>query len=163
MKKTIVLLALFIGLAICAGSYSDFVPQTAPGRTAPALDVEDAGRRVVLDELRGNYVLLNFWSSDDALSRRDANIYSAWVERNPDSALKLVAVNFDDSESLFREIVRRDGLDSTGQFHAAGQQAARIRRDYGLGKGYGSVLINPEGRIVAYNPSAASLDAEFGD
>lgn len=163
MKKTFVLLAVLIGVAICAGSYSDTDMRTAPGRTAPALSVEDAGRRVALDELRGDYVLLNFWSSDDALSRRDANIYSAWAERHPDSDLRLVSVNFDDSEALFHEIVKRDGLDSATQFHADSEQAAGIRRDYGLGAdGYGSVLINPEGRIVARNPSAASLDAEFG-
>ena len=81
MKKTFVLLAVLIGVAICAGNYSGADFRTAPGRTAPAISVEDADRRVALDELRGDYVLLNFWSSDDAISRRDANIYSAWMER----------------------------------------------------------------------------------
>ena len=163
MKKTFVLLAVLIGVAICAGNYSGADFRTAPGRTAPAISVEDADRRVALDELRGDYVLLNFWSSDDAISRRDANIYSAWMERHPDASLKLVSVNFDDSVALFHEIVRRDGLDSTSQFHADAEEASDIRRDYGLNGGYGSVLINPEGRIVAHNPTAESLDAEFGN
>lgn len=158
MKKTLLIAALLVGLLLFAGGYGHGRRHTTVGDAAPVLAIPAADSVVAFDRLKGEYVILNFWSSTDAPSRRDANLYTAWLRRNPDADVRLVGVNFDDSEGLFREIVRRDSLVAADQYYVRGDTAQAIIRNYGLSDGYGSVLINPEGKIVAYNPTDAVLD-----
>lgn len=158
MKHTLLLAAICIGLILCAVGYSDSQYSTALGRQAPDFYVDNGNGRVSPASLRGQYALLNFWSSTDAPSRTSANIYTAWHRKNPDKQLKLVSVNFDDSENLFREIVRLDSLIPAQQYHAGGDTARAISNNYGLDEGMGSLLIGPDGRILAHNPTAEELD-----
>lgn len=157
MKHTLLLAAICLGLIICAVGYSDSQYRTAVGRMTPDFYVENADGCVSPSCLRGNYALINFWSSSDATSRTAANVYTAWKRRNPDKKLSLVSVNFDDSEKLFKEIVRLDSLVPSQQYHASGDTALAISQNYGLDKGMGSLLIGPDGRILAHNPSEDEL------
>ena len=159
MKKTFLIAALLRGLLLFAGGYAESHYKTAPGHQAPFLSMNDADSMIILDRMKGDYVLVNFWSSSDAASRRAANLYTAWQRRHPDAALKMVGVNFDTSEGLFREIVRRDSLVPQEQFYASGDTARSIYDNYGLRDGFGAVLIDPRGRIVTHNPTDAELDA----
>ena len=73
--------------------------------------------------------------------------------------LSLISVNLDPSEALFREIIRRDGLSESSQWHVEGPQAGRISDAYNLRHGLSSFLIDPEGRIIAVNPDREQLKA----
>lgn len=158
MKKTLLIAALLVGLLLFAGEFSPRASITDLGRKAPALELHDADSIVALDRLRGDYVLLNFWSATDAPSRHAANQYTAWQRMHQGSDLKLIGINFDDSEALFHEIVRRDSLENSNQFYAQGDVARDIIDNYGLEHGLGSVLIGPDGKIIAHNPTLALLD-----
>ena len=57
--------------------------------------------------------------------------------------------------------MRLDSLEPAKQFHAAGDTARAIIKNYGLGRGYGAVLVNPDGKVSAYNPSDKQLDRYF--
>lgn len=158
MKKTILLAVIFVGILFCAVSYSDIHYSTAVGRQAPALSVSNESQTFRLDDLRGKYVLLNFWKSTDALSRRSANVYTAWQRQHPEAAMEVVSVNFDTNPTLFREIARRDDLNLSSQFMVCGDTARAVESTFGLQKGFGTLLINPQGKIIAHNPSEAQLN-----
>ncbi|MDE6135600.1 MAG: redoxin domain-containing protein [Muribaculaceae bacterium] len=158
MKKTVLIAALFVGLIVVAVGYSDSQYRTAIGRMAPALSLVQADSLLTLQDMRGDYVLLNFWDSGDARSREAANIYTAWVRNHHMKNLRFVSVNFDESEGLFREIVRSDSLETSQQFHVNGDMAKAIVDNYGLKDGYGTVLIGPDGHIVAHNPTGTKLE-----
>lgn len=159
MKNTILIAALAIGLLLFVGSHSLIPRHPRPGDKAPALADARADSIVQADLRDGNYVIVNFWNSSDAESRRAANVYRAWKRRVPAAKLKILGVNFDSSDGLFREIVRLDSLEPARQVHVDGPAADALRRDYGLRSGYGAVLIAPDGHIVATNPSDTDLDA----
>lgn len=159
MKKTLIILAAFIGVLFCAVGYSDSQYRTAIGRQAPDISLKTNGGTLNLDSLRGHYVLLNFWKSTDAPSRRTANDYTAWLRRHRGTDINLVSVNLDDSEALYREILRRDSLIPETQFHVEGNNARAISDGYGLEKGLGTMLISPEGKILVHNPSWDQLNA----
>ncbi len=146
-------------MAMTMTSESDFL--TGIGRKAPTLNIHDADRELTLHAMRGEYVLLNFWNSTDAASRVAANTYDRWMEKHPQADVSLLSVNFDRSEAFFHEIVRRDGLDENMQYHVSGSEAAQIRKNYALHDGYGTVLINPEGKIIAHNPTPEELSLIF--
>lgn len=159
MKQTILLVIVFVGLLLCSVAFSDRHYRTDIGQEAPNMQFDNGSGKLKLSDLRGKYVLLNFWNSTNALSRRDANIYTAWTRSHPRAALDLVCVNFDDNPGLFDEIVRRDGLNPEDQYRVTGDTAKAVVNTYGLQKGYGSLLIDPEGKIIAHNPSESQLSA----
>lgn len=160
MKKTILLLALFIGLFVTSSGFNSTSLNTAIGKDAPEIDCYDISQAIKQCEDQGRYVLLSFWSSTDGPSRMSVNNYDSWLENNRDAKVDLLAVNFDKSSNLFREIVKRDGLDGDYQYNVAGETAKQIIHDYHLDNGYGSLLIDPQGKIIAHNPTIETL-AEF--
>lgn len=157
MKRTFFAAALAALMLLTASSARDERGGTRPGDFAPRFEVEGSGAKVDLGQLRGQYVLLTFWSSADATSRIDAAKYDAWMSGRQD--VRHISVNFDDEPALFAEIAKRDGLDMTAQYHVEGAAAEKIISDYGLEKGYGSMLIGPDGRIAKLNPTASELSS----
>ncbi len=160
MKKTILLLALFIGLLVTSSGFNSTSLNTAIGKDAPDIACQDIADAIRQCEDEGRYVLLSFWSSTDGQSRLSVNNYDAWLGNNKDAKVDLLAVNFDKSSNLFHEIVKRDGLDSYNQYNVAGETARQIMHDYHLDNGYGSLLIDPQGKIIAHNPTTETL-AEY--
>lgn len=157
MKRTFFAAALAATVLLTASSYSDEHGGTRPGDYAPRFEVQNSGAKVDLGQLRGQYVLLTFWSSSDASSRIAAAKYSTWSKDN--SNVRHISVNIDDEPALFAEIAKRDGLDMTAQYHVGGARAESIVSDYGLDQGFGSMLIGPDGRISKVNPSMADLSS----
>ena len=134
----------------------------AKGFKAPVFKIERADSLVQLDNLKGEWVLLQFWSSADASSRLAAKEYSrlhsAVNQGAGQERFRHLAVNFDRSSSLFREIVHRDGLNAKSQFHVADDaMRGNLAKSYHLDVGMKAFLINPDGKIVAVNPSAETI------
>lgn len=161
MKKTFFIALILVSLLLFAGSHSIIQRGPSTGDTAPAIATVEADSIVRQALAGGNYVLLNFWNSSDAESRRVANGYRAWKRRFPNAHLRIIGINFDKSPTLFHEIVRLDSLEPSSQYHASGDTARAIINSYGLDGGYGAVLIAPDGKIIATNPSETDLDAIF--
>lgn len=153
MKNSFLIIVIFIGVIFCAVGFSDADYRTSIGRRAPSLSISDGNKNMSLDDMRGEYVLLNFWKSTDAPSRQMANDYTYWLRRHPGNAVKYVSVNIDESPELFNEIVKLDNLIPATQFHVDGAAARAVSNEYGLDDGLGSMLIDPNGKIIAHNPS----------
>lgn len=157
ITRTLFLAALFVSLLIVSVAYHSAHPSTRVGDVAPALSF-DSKPSDALRALKGKYVLLCFWSAGNAPSREQVGMYSSWVERDTSGDVGLIAYNFDKSEPLFREIVKRDGLNQELQFRLSDAAMKKLMRDYGLKSGsYGTLLIAPDGRIVAHNPAPEAL------
>lgn len=158
MKKTIIIAALSAIMFIASSATDRNAFGTAPGSVAPMLVVNDSDKAFSLESMRGRYVLLSFWSSTDAPSRVAMNRYQKAARSGRISGnVTCMAVNLDSSKSLFREIVRRDGLDMNAQIGAAPADVDGIVADFNLGAGYGTFLIDPEGRISTLNPEITDL------
>ncbi|WP_289738578.1 thioredoxin family protein [Paramuribaculum intestinale] len=157
MKKTMKVIVLFAVLVISVSAYSERVFEAAEGYNAPSMTIENSDTTLSLADMKGRYVIVTFWSSADADSRLRAYRYDEAAKLLPQERFCLLSVNFDRSERLFREIVRRDNLSAENHIHVDGSQANRIIHDYRLTEGFKSLLIDPKGRIVATNPSIETL------
>lgn len=158
LKKTILIFSFFIGLLITSSGFNKTSLNTSIGKELPAIANEQINNVLKECENNGKYVLLSFWSTSDALSRQSVNDYTSWLKTNGNSKIDLLSVNFDKSERLFQEIVKRDGLDSEMQFNVSGNQAYKIKDEFHLNKGYGSILLDPTGKIIAHNPTREELN-----
>lgn len=159
MKKSIVGVMLTALILVATSGLTRSNEGIAEGQAAPDIVLSNDSVNTTLHDMRGEYVLLTFWASDDAASRIQCTQYSAWVQENENAHLLHVSINFDREPELFREITRLDNLDPQRQFNVMGAEAEAIIDQYGLASGYGSVLIDPDGRIVSLNPATSDISS----
>lgn len=157
MKKTILIFALFLGLLITSSGFNSTSLNTSIGKPLPDINNEDIDNALAKSQSEGKYVVVNFWSASDGSSRRVVNDYSHWLSQNSEAPVELLSINFDKSERLFNEIVRRDGIARETQHNVSGYQAQEIIRNFHLEDGYGSLLVDPNGEIIAHNPTTSQL------
>lgn len=153
-----IFIVFFVVLLISVSAHTDKVIDAKNGYIAPSLTLDYEKETLSLEELKGKYVLLSFWSSTDAISRVACNEYTSFSKQvNAEEQFCFVSINFDKSEGLFKEIVKRDNLNARTQFNVQGDEANKIKRTFHLEDGYNTLLIDPTGRIVATNPSTTAL------
>lgn len=161
--NTILLFALMVVILAGAPFVLHEDASLKVGDKTPALSAGNNRGELTLDQLKGHYVLLDFWTSSDAGSRLKSNEYNSLKATDCDGKLPLlVSVNFDKSKRLFDEIVKRDHLNADTQYHVGGKDAELIRDSFRLNGNYNSYLIGPEGRVVMVNPTPEYLQQRFG-
>lgn len=111
-----------------------------------------------LKDLRGKYVLVNFWDSHNAVSRIPTGEYDRFFRAHRNEGIELVSVNTDHDRGLFSELAHKDGLDISRQFNIKDVEGGVIPADYHPRDGYTSYLISPKGKIIDYNPSVETLE-----
>lgn len=158
MKKTLTIIAMFVVLLLSVSANTDKVRNAAEGMKVPYFEVKASdGSTVSPSDMQGRFVIVNFWASGDADSRIAANRYDGYVESAGDERISLMSVNLDDNQKLFNEIARRDGLNNDSQFNVEPQQKGDLIRNFSLGSGMKSFLIDSEGVIVAVNPTIEKI------
>lgn len=164
MKKTMVIIAIigFLLLSSSAGTERYF--KTAEGLKAPSFEMlASDGTVVSTSDFAGRFVIVNFWASNDAGSRMAAKLYNGYVESVGEEQVSLLSVNFDSNRELVNEIVRRDNLSARSQFDVQSKSSIEdILDKFDMHNGLKSFLLNPEGRILAINPSVATIASVVG-
>lgn len=160
MKKFLIFTGIVLIFAFTVWLFVERVTRHTPElQSAPKLQSVTSGDTdMSLSELKGKYVLVNFWDSHNAVSRIAAGEYDRFYRSHRRRNLELLSVNTDRNRTLFDEIVRTDGLDSLTQYHIADVKARGITPDYHPEDGYSSYLINPEGKIIAVNPTVSAVE-----
>lgn len=164
MRKTIIGIVGFFALLLASSGFTQRSAAPAVGYMAPALlvDNDKTDESVSLTALRGSYVLLTFWNSTQANSRLAMNRYQHWVDSRQttydDKEVAIVGVNLDSDKRMFEELVKRDHLDPSNQFNISGEKASLVIENYQLEDQAKSFLIDPDGRIVAINPTSSQLN-----
>lgn len=159
MKKTLSYIAFFGVLIVLIAAYSERVIKAERGYTAPDIEMlANDSTNISLRNLRGKYVLVNFWDSSNAVSRIAAGEYDRFFHVNNGRPFSLLSVNTDENTELFHEVVKKDKLDKKTQFHISDAKAKNLSSNYRLDSGFSSYLIDPQGKIVAVNPSVGTLE-----
>lgn len=159
MKKSIIGVVLTAVMLLATSGLTRGDASISVGKMAPNIELANDSVKTSLEAMRGEYVLLTFWSSDDANSRIQCNRYSAWVRESEINNLQHVSVNFDEEPVLFSEISRLDNLEPYRQFNIKGEAARALRDEYSLTHGYGTLLIDPDGKIVSFNPQTSEISS----
>lgn len=75
--------------------------------------------------------------------------------------LSFISVNFDDSDNMFKELVRTDGLSEVSQFYEKDGMESEVYKRYRLKSGMNSYLLDKDGKILAINPTQQQLTKYF--
>lgn len=168
MKKTIMLFVSVVVLLFFSSSFSIDGTVAKIGGIAPEVKMENESGKSSLEDYRGKYLLLTFWSSEDGRSRLNCNVYNSFFKNNSQveglqNRMDFVAVNFDKNKPLFHEMVRYDNLNPDSQFYVNENEIRQISKAYNLSNGLKSYLIDPSGRIIMVNPDESDLTKILSD
>lgn len=148
-------LLLVIGYAVVRKQQPEsIVAALARGRQPPAPEFRlprfDGGN-LALSDLRGKYVVLNFWASWCIPCKDEAPLLErAWGEYR-DRGLVVVGVNIQDLEPEARKFIAA----TRATYPNVRDRDGRVHQAYGTTGVPETFFINPEGRIVRKFPGAA--------
>lgn len=141
--KTAGIMAVASGIVMLTSAMSvDNVPLEV-GNQAPELSLISAdGRSEQIAQLKGENVIVNFWSVSDAESRVSNIRLAKDAERN---GVRFISMCIDSDKSLAEEVMKADNLPAESRFFANEQTVD----NYQLDKGVRTVKIDPYGIVAA--------------
>ncbi len=170
-NRVISLLAIAI-VAFVIGRYFYMRPGLGQEEVAPPFSATlQNGQPFELQQLRGHYVLIDFWGSWCAPCRREnpglVNIYQQYHGRDyPDAkGFEIVSVGVEENRQRWERAIEQDGL--RWPYHIYDEASslrffdAPIAQLYGVRQVPTKYFLDPEGRIIAVNPSLAEISREL--
>lgn len=165
-----ILSVLAVGLvALFVGRYFYMKPgmingEQAPGIRAPLLN----GGDFQLSDLEGQYVLIDFWGSWCPPCRQEnpalVKLYNKYKAANFEQAqgFTIVSIGIEDKRERWVNAIQQDSLN--WPYHVYDEASSlrffdsEIAQRYGVKQVPTKYLLNPEGRIIAVNPSVEEVE-----
>jgi len=166
MKNVKWFVGLILAVAIVWGVRQwYFQPKFIQGERAPLFEASLIdGSPFALEDLRGKYVLLDFWGSWCLPCRREnPELVVLWEKYNrkkfrDGEGFEIVSIGLESKENSWKNAIQKDGL--RWRYHISDLQRMKseIALLYGVKEIPTKYLINPEGYIVGVNQSVAGID-----
>ena len=149
MNKTLITIVTAVLLLLTSAQY--VTPSDARvGFHAPDLMLNSDSTSISLQDLKGKYVVVTFWSSEQPVTRIDNARFSAALGHRND--IEYIAVNMDRSQGLFEQLITVDMLDAHSQFYIEHDAQQKVIQQWRQQPDkFSSFLIDPQGFIVKAN------------
>lgn len=121
------------------------------------------GEVLELADLKGKYVLIDFWASWCKPCRREnPNVVKTYAKYK-DQGFEIFSVSLDKSKDRWVQAIKDDGL--TWDYHVSDLKAWRneANRPYGVSSIPATFLIDPEGKLIARNLRGPALEAKLAE
>ena len=151
----IVLIVLVIGYII---NYFYRLPKYESGEKAL-----DSGDTFTLSQLRGSYVLLDFWGSWCGPCRRESpdlvSLYNEMKEQKFKAAgsFHIVSIGIETKRENWENAIQKDGLIWPYHIGEMDRFSGKIAKLYGVREIPTKYLINPEGVILSVNEDISEI------
>lgn len=133
------------------------------GKIAPEIrqSTPDGGT-FALSELRGKHVLIDFWASWCKPCRFENPAMKVVYEKYRKKGFEILGVALDQSHGAWTGAIQTDGLPwkHVSDLKGWGNEAAQV---YGVTSIPYTVLVDPEGRVIATGLRSAELDKKLGE
>lgn len=140
---------------------ADKIRTFEPGAVAPDFDLPSAdGKMVSLSSYRGKYMMLVFWASWCGPCRAEIPHLMKIYEKYNADGLDILSVSVDSRKSDWEKAIAETGMPWTQVSDLKGLRSA-VTKLYGVDGVPAVWLIDPEGKVVAYNIRGEQLDAQL--
>lgn len=136
----------------------DIYKNTAVGSISPIFTQKDVNGEIVsLQDLRGKYVLLDFWASWCGPCRKENPTVLKAYNKFHDKGLTVLAVSLDDNETKWKKAIQDDQMPwiHVSDLKGTGNAVALQYGIYGIPANY---LIDPNGKIIGKNLRGEELE-----
>ncbi len=158
---------LFLSLLLACSEQADTV-EIAIGSQAPAFQAQLLNKEAFeLDQLKGKYVLLDFWGSWCAPCRKEhpdlVKIYQKFSGQKLQGAngFEIVSVAIEKDSSAWTSAIQKDQLPWPFQIMEQTEKLNKVKvpiaQAYKIEKVPARFLLSPEGVIVGVNPSPEAV------
>lgn len=146
--------------------FSDLVDKmavTAIGQKAPEISLPDpSGKTVTLSSFKGKYVLVDFWAFWCKPCRKEnPNVVKAYKQFK-DKGFEVLGVSLDRDKNDWMSAIKEDGLTWT-QVSDLKYFESQAAMDYNITAIPFSILLDPDGVIIAKNLRGAALEKKLNE
>lgn len=133
-----------------------------PGQPVPDIVLPDtAGIVRKLSEMRGKYVLVDFWASWCGDCRRENPAVVEIYRKFHDNGFEIFAVSLDREKEAWLKAIEKDNLTWTHVSELQGWKGA-VSNEFYITSIPSNLLIDPDGKIIARNLFGAELERVVG-
>lgn len=154
-----------------AGADADQSSGVRIGQEAPDFTLKgpDREEEYSLSDLRGHYVLIEFWASWCRPCRAESpNLVRAWekykgADLDGGDGFRILSVSLDKNASRWKKAIEKDGLEwphHVSELKGWNGKAAGL---YGVTEIPKNFLVNPEGKVIAKNLRGRELHMKIDE
>lgn len=138
--------------------------QTYKSGTLPAPDIEmmnPDGEIMRLSDLKGQYVLVDFWASWCGPCRRENPNVVRLYNKYKNKGFTIFSVSLDKDAEAWKAAIAKDGLSWPNHVSDLKQWESPVIQQYGFSGIPFTVLLNKEGNFIAVNLRGATLEQKL--
>jgi thiol-disulfide isomerase/thioredoxin len=145
-----------------ANNLEYFRPAVAMGDVAPEITLPDVdGEERSLSDLRGKYVLLDFWAGWCGPCRRENPNVVAMYDKYSDKGFEVFSVSLDRTRDRWVGAIAKDGLRWDNHVSDLSYFQSEAAITYKVNSIPFALLLDPEGRVIGKNLRGRALQAKL--